>query len=111
MRITSTYELGPDEVVALPDPEPQLHGDARCRWRVERDAVRPRHDPELDRPVDARVEGGLAGDGVARCASGSTSASPPAGTASGLINYENDGWGHTGTIQNTHAMVLHQPDG
>ena len=25
--------------------------------------------------------------------------------------YANQSWGHTGTIENTHAMVVHRPDG
>jgi D-alanyl-D-alanine carboxypeptidase len=36
---------------------------------------------------------------------------PPGGYGLGLINYDNDSYGHTGTIQNTHAMVLHEADG
>jgi len=36
---------------------------------------------------------------------------PPAGYGLGIINYDGDAWGHTGTLQNTHAMVLVQPDG
>ena len=35
----------------------------------------------------------------------------PGGYGLGLINYESDAWGHTGTIENTHAMVLRQTDG
>ena len=27
------------------------------------------------------------------------------------IVYANGSWGHTGTIENTHAMVVHRPDG
>ena len=38
-------------------------------------------------------------------------AGPPAGYGLGIINYGGDAWGHTGTIENTHAMVLVQPDG
>ena len=34
----------------------------------------------------------------------------PSGYGLGLINYD-QAFGHTGTIQNTHAMVLRQPDG
>ena len=29
----------------------------------------------------------------------------------GVINYDAQAWGHTGTIQNTHSMVLVQADG
>jgi len=36
---------------------------------------------------------------------------PPSGYGLGVINYDGDAWGHTGTLQNTHAMVLVQPDG
>ena len=36
---------------------------------------------------------------------------PPGGYGLGVINYDGDAWGHTGTLQNTHAMVLVQPDG
>ena len=27
------------------------------------------------------------------------------------IVYANGSWGHTGTIENTHAIVVHRPDG
>ena len=29
----------------------------------------------------------------------------------GIINYPGDAWGHTGTIEHAHSMVLVQPDG
>jgi D-alanyl-D-alanine carboxypeptidase len=29
----------------------------------------------------------------------------------GIINYPGDAWGHTGTIERAHSMVLVQPDG
>jgi D-alanyl-D-alanine carboxypeptidase len=36
---------------------------------------------------------------------------PPTGYGLGVINYPGDAWGHTGTIQNAHSMLLVQPDG
>ena len=36
---------------------------------------------------------------------------PATGYGLGVINYDGDAWGHTGTLQNTHAMVLVQPNG
>ena len=36
---------------------------------------------------------------------------PPSGYGLGVINYGGGAWGHTGTIQNAHSMVLVQPDG
>jgi D-alanyl-D-alanine carboxypeptidase len=35
----------------------------------------------------------------------------PSGYGLGLINYGAGTFGHTGTIENTHSMVLVQPDG
>ena len=33
------------------------------------------------------------------------------GTQIGVINYGGGAWGHTGTIENAHSMVVVQPDG
>jgi D-alanyl-D-alanine carboxypeptidase len=110
MRLTSTYELGPDEVSHFPSPNRnfmEVLGAAGAWNATPSDLVTILnsldHDtpgwkavsPETARSMRFRIDVGV----------------PPGGYGLGLINYENDTWGHTGTIQNTHAMVLHQPDG
>ena len=82
MRMTSTYELGPDEVSHHPRPGPAVHGSARRCGGLERDARRPRHDRQLDRPQDAGLEGAVAPDDDGDALRGSPPAPSPAGTAS-----------------------------
>ena len=110
MRLTSTYEVGPDEVSHHPSPNRNFMETlgAAGAWNATPgdivrivDAVDPTTpgwkavSPELLEAVRYRVP----------------TDRPPAGYGLGVINYDGDAWGHTGTLQNTHAMVLVQPDG
>lgn len=110
MRLTSTYELGPDEVSHHPSPNRNFMetlGAAGAWNATPADIVRIVNSidpatpgwkavsPDLLETVRQRVPTGLA----------------PAGYGLGVINYGSDAWGHTGTLQNTHAMVLVQEDG
>jgi D-alanyl-D-alanine carboxypeptidase len=110
MRFTSTYELGPDEVSHFPTPNRnfmEVLGAAGAWNATPADLVTILNSldpatpgwkavsPETARSMRFRIDVG----------------GQPGGYGLGLINYENDTWGHTGTIQNTHAMVLHQADG
>jgi D-alanyl-D-alanine carboxypeptidase len=109
MRISSTYDLGPDEVSHHPTPERNFMETlgAAGAWNATPtdlvtiiNAIDPTTpgwkalSPEMADAMRYRVPNGQ----------------PPTGYGLGLINY-GDAYGHTGTIQNTHAMVLVQPDG
>jgi len=110
MRFTSTYELGPDEVSHAPTPNRNFMETlgAAGSWNATPadivaiiDSVDPATpgwkalSPESMEAIRYRIPTGL----------------PPGGYGLGVINYDGDAWGHTGTLQNTHAMVLVQPDG
>jgi D-alanyl-D-alanine carboxypeptidase len=110
MRMTSTYELGPDEVSHHPTPNRNYMETlaAAGSWNATPSdlvAIINSIDPEtsgwkavseeLMQTMRHRVPTGRA----------------PAGYGLGLINYDGGAWGHTGTIQNARAMVLVQPDG
>jgi D-alanyl-D-alanine carboxypeptidase len=104
MRFTSTYEVGPDEV----DHRPSVNRNfmetlgAAGAWNATAtDLVR------ILNSVDPATPGWKA------LTAESMEAMQPSrvgGYGLGLIGYPG-GWGHTGTIQNTHAMVFAQPDG
>jgi D-alanyl-D-alanine carboxypeptidase len=110
MRLTSTYELGPDEVSHHPTPGRNFMETlgAAGAWNATPadlvrivDSIDPNTpgwkalSPETMRALRYRVPTGTA----------------PTGYGLGVINYGGDAWGHTGTLQNTHAMLLVQPDG
>lgn len=104
MRLTSTYEVGPDEVVHHPSPNRNFMetlGAAGAWNATPTDLVR------ILNSIDPDTSGWKALSPESMQAM-----QPPAhgGYGLGLIRYPN-GWGHTGTIQNTHAMVLAQDDG
>lgn len=104
MRLTSTYEIGPDEVSHFPSPGRnfmEVLGGAGAWNATPTDLVRIINsvDPVTDgwKALTAESMVALRRLGV--------------GYGLGVINYGADAWGHTGTIQNTHAMVLVQADG
>ncbi len=104
MRFTSTYEIGPDEVSHFPSPGRnfmEVLGGAGAWNATPVDLVRIVNavDPVTDgwKALSAESMAELRGSGV--------------GYGLGVINYDGDAWGHTGTIQNTHSMLLVQPDG
>jgi D-alanyl-D-alanine carboxypeptidase len=110
MRMPSTYELGPDEVSHHPSPNRNFMealGAAGAWTATPTDVV------TIVNSVDPATPGWKAlGDETMRAMRSRIPTSlPPAGYGLGVINYDGDAWGHTGTLQNAHAMVLVQPDG
>lgn len=110
MRMTGTYELGPDEVSHHPTPGRNFMetlGAAGAWNATPTDLVRIIDSIDPDTPGWKA----LSGPGMAAMRHRVPNGLPPGGYGLGIINYDGDAWGHTGTIQNTHAMVLRQPDG
>ncbi len=110
MRLTSTYELGPDEVSHDPSPNRNFMEalGAAGAWNAT-----PGNLITILNSVDPGTSGwkALSPDTMAAMRFRVPTGLPPAGYGLGVINYDGDAWGHTGTLQNTHAMVLVQPDG
>lgn len=104
MRLTSTYETGPDEVVHHPSQNRNFMEalGAAGAWNAT-----PADLVTILNSIDPTTPGWKALTPESMLAM-----RPPhaGGYGLGLIGYAS-GWGHTGTIQNTHAMVLAQPDG
>ncbi len=110
MRLASTYELGPDEVSHHPTPNRNFMEalGAAGAWNAT-----PRNLVEILDSVDPTTPGwkALSPETMAVLRVHVPTGRPPTGYGLGVINYDGDAWGHTGTLQNTHAMVLVQPDG
>ncbi|MFW2334128.1 serine hydrolase domain-containing protein, partial [Ilumatobacter sp.] len=110
MRFTSTYELGPDEVSHAPTPNRNFMETlgAAGSWNAT-----PGDIVAIINSVDPDTPGwkALSPDLMSVIRYRVPQPSPPSGYGLGIINYDGDAWGHTGTLQNTHAMVLVQPDG
>ena len=109
MRMSSTYDLGPDEVSHHPTPNRNFMetlGAAGAWNATPTDLVTILNSIDHSTPGWKSLSPELAEAMRYRVPNGQ----PPAGYGLGLINYT-EGFGHTGTIQNTHAMVLVQPDG
>jgi len=110
MRLTSTYELGPDEVSHHPTPNRNFMETlgAAGAWNAT-----PSDLVTILNSVDPTTPGwkALSPDTMATMRYRVPTPNPPSGYGLGVINYDGDAWGHTGTLQNTHAMVLVQPDG
>lgn len=110
MRITGTYEVGPDEVghPVTPNRNYMETLGAAGAWNASAaDLVTIVNALDHATPGWKAVSADTARSMRFRADDGG----PPTGYGLGIINYENDSWGHTGTIQNIHAMVLHQADG
>lgn len=110
MRMTSTYEVGPDEVSHHPRPGRlfmEALGGAGAWNATPTDLV-----TILD-SVDPKTPGwkALSPQMMTAMRSRIATGAAPSGYGLGVINYGGDAFGHTGTIENTHAMVLVQPDG
>ena len=110
MRMTSTYELGPDEVSHSPTPNRNFMETlaAAGAWNAT-----PTDLVTIVNSVDPTTPGwkALTEESMRALRYRVPNALPPAGYGLGVINYPGDAWGHTGTIQNSHSMVLVQPDG
>jgi D-alanyl-D-alanine carboxypeptidase len=110
MRLTSTYELGPDEVSHHPSPNRNFMEalGAAGAWNAT-----PSDLVAIFNSVDPATAGwkALSPDLLADLRHRAPTGLPPSGYGLGVINYDDGAWGHTGTLQNTHAMALVQPDG
>ena len=109
MRMASTYDLGPDEVSHHPTPNRNFMetlGPAGAWNATPSDLV------TIINSIDPKTPGwkALSPDLMAAMRYRVPTPYPPSGYGLGLINYGTS-FGHTGTIQNTHAMVLSQADG
>ncbi len=109
MRMTSTYELGPDEVSHHPTPGRNFMetlGGAGG-WNAT-----PADLTMIINAVDPNTPGwkALSPESMEAMRYRIPNGRPPSEYGLGLINYAS-GYGHTGTMQNTHAMVMVQPDG
>jgi D-alanyl-D-alanine carboxypeptidase len=110
MRITSTYEVGPDEV---------SHHPALGRNYMETLAgagawnATPFDLVTILDAVDPKTVGikALTPESMAILRHRVPTGGEPSGYGLGVINYGGGAWGHTGTIENTRAMVLVQPNG
>lgn len=110
MRMTSTYELGPDEVSHHPSPNRNFMETlgAAGAWNAT-----PSDLVTIVNAIDPETPGwkALSIETMSSMRYREPTLLPPAGYGLGIINYDGDAYGHTGTIQNTHAMVLVQSDG
>lgn len=110
LRLTSTYEVGPDEVSHHPTPNRNFMETlgAAGAWNAT-----PSDLVTILNSVDPTTPGwkAVSSETMAAMRYRVPSANPPGGYGLGVINYDGDAWGHTGTLQNTHAMVLVEPDG
>lgn len=110
MRLTATYELGPDEVSHHPSPNRNFMEalGAAGAWNAT-----PSDLVTIVNSVDPSTPGwkALSPDLLSVLRYRVPADTPPGGYGLGVINYDGDAWGHTGTLQNTHAMVLVQPGG
>ena len=110
MRITSTYELGPDEVSHHPAPGRnymETLAGAGAWNATPTDLVTIL---EAVNPVTGGVKI-LTPPSMAALRSRIPTGVEPSGYGLGVMNLGGGAWGHTGTIENTHAMALVQPDG
>ena len=110
MRMTSTYELGPDEVDHFPSSDRNFMETlgAAGSWNAT-----PTQLVTILNSIDHSTPGwkAISPESARTMRYRLDTGQPPGGYGLGLINYDTESFGHTGTIQNTHAMVLHQPDG
>ena len=110
MRLTSTYEVGPDEVSHHPSPGRNFMEalGAAGAWNAT-----PSDLVAIFDSVDPSTPGwkALSPESLAMLRYRVPTELPPNGYGLGVINYDGGAWGHTGTLQNTHAMVLVEPDG
>jgi D-alanyl-D-alanine carboxypeptidase len=110
MRMTSTYDLGPDEVSHHPTPNRNFMETlaAAGAWNAT-----PTDVVTIVNSIDPTTPGwkALSDESMRAMRYRVPNGAAPSGYGLGVINYPGDAWGHTGTIQNAHSMVLVQPDG
>lgn len=110
MRFTGTYELGPDEVSHQPVAGRNYMETlaAAGSWNAT-----PTDLVTIINSINPNTGGwkALSPESMAMMRYRVPTGAAPSGYGLGIINYSGDTYGHTGTIENTHAMVLVQPNG
>lgn len=110
MRLTSTYDLGPDEVSHHPSPNRNFMEvlGAAGAWNAT-----PSDMVTIINSVDPSTPGwkALSPETMGLMRYRVPRFGPPSGYGLGIINYDGGGFGHTGTIEHAHSMVMVQPDG
>jgi D-alanyl-D-alanine carboxypeptidase len=110
MRITSTFDVGPDEVSHNPRAGRnymEVLGGAGA-WNAT-----PTQVATIYNSIDPNTPGwkALAPETMALMREPTPTTDPTATYGLGIFNYPGDAWGHTGTIERAHSMALVQPDG
>jgi D-alanyl-D-alanine carboxypeptidase len=110
MRMAGTHELGPDEVSHDPTPGRNFMealGGAGA-WNAT-----PAEVVTIYNSIDPATPGwkALSPESLAMMRAGVATSSPTSTYGFGIFDYPGGAWGHTGTIERAHSMVLVQPDG
>jgi D-alanyl-D-alanine carboxypeptidase len=110
MRMTATFDLGPDEVFHNPRAGRnymEVLGGAGA-WNAT-----PTQVAMIYNAIDPATAGwkALSPESMALMREGVPTTEPSSTYGLGIFNYPGDAWGHTGTIERAHSMVLVQPDG
>ena len=110
MRMTGTFDLGPDEVSHNPRAGRnymEVLGGAGS-WNAT-----PTEVATIYNSIDPATGGAktLSPESMASMRQGVPTTQPGSTYGLGIFNYPGDAWGHTGTIERAHSMVLVQPDG
>ncbi len=110
MRMTGTFDVGPDEVSHHPTAGRnymEVLGGAGS-WNAT-----PTQVAAIYNAIDPATPGwkALTPESMAIMRYRLPTGLPPDEYGLGIINYPGDAWGHTGTIEHSHSMVLVQPDG
>ena len=110
MRMTSTFDVGPDEVSHNPRAGRnymEVLGGAGA-WNAT-----PTEVVTIYNSIDPATGGwkALSPESMALMRDGVPTNEPAWTYGLGIFNYPGDAWGHTGTIERAHSMALVQPDG
>jgi D-alanyl-D-alanine carboxypeptidase len=114
MRITGTYEIGPDEVSHHPAPGRKYMealGGAGSWNATPTDLVTILNSIDPDTPGWKALSPESMLAMRYKDVPADPALQPPSAYGLGIINYPGAAWGHTGTIEHIHSMVLVQPDG
>lgn len=110
MRMAPTYELGPDEVSHHPSPDRNFMETlgAAGAWNAT-----PGDVARVLNSIDPTTQGwkALSPDSIEAMRYHDATGLTTTGYGLGLIDYPSGAYGHTGTIENAHSMVVVQPDG
>ena len=110
MRLTSTFDVGPDEVSHNPRAGRnymEVLGGAGS-WNAT-----PAQVATIYNSIDPATPGwkALSPETMALMRQPTPTTEPNSTYGLGIFNYPGDAWGHTGTIERAHSMALVQPDG